>query len=102
MGRVAVVTDVTSCCCCCGLPGTVHAAGGAPAATQLLPVDLWRRSKLVAAFLSSLPMQDYNKPIIIPAWSDSISAITGDEAAATTLDMMKHHFTTHFPQSVRN
>ena len=50
--------------------------------------------------ISNLPMQDYNKPIIIPAWSDSISAITGDEAAATTLDMMKHHFTTHFPQSV--
>ena len=49
-----------------------------------------------------IPNQDYNKPIMIPAWSDSISAITGDESAATTIDMMKHHFTTHFPQSVRN
>ena len=46
--------------------------------------------------------QDYNKPIMIPAWSDSIASITGDESAATTVDMMKHHFTTHFPQSVRN
>lgn len=43
--------------------------------------------------------QDYNKPLIIPAFSDSFSAIaSGDESA--NLDLMKHHYTTHFPQTV--
>jgi hypothetical protein len=44
--------------------------------------------------------QDYNKPIIIAAWSDSFAGITGEEGGGTTLEMMKHHYTTHFPQSV--
>ena len=44
--------------------------------------------------------QDYNKPLMIPAWGDSFQSITGGDES-TTLDMMKHHFTTHFPQSVR-
>ncbi len=51
-------------------------------------------------------MQDYNKPLIIPVWSDSFAAIAGggggggDDAKSGNLDVMKHHFTTHFPQSV--
>lgn len=44
--------------------------------------------------------QDYNKPLIIPAWSDSFLSITNEESGS--LDIMKHHFTTHFPQSVKN
>ncbi|TRY77427.1 hypothetical protein TCAL_06882 [Tigriopus californicus] len=42
--------------------------------------------------------QDYNKPLIIPAWSDSFAAIINEDTA--NMDMMKHHFTTHYPQSV--
>eukprot|EP00095_Tigriopus_kingsejongensis_P007133 maker-scaffold687_size111633-snap-gene-0.25 protein:Tk07133 transcript:maker-scaffold687_size111633-snap-gene-0.25-mRNA-1 annotation:"cytoplasmic dynein 2 light intermediate chain 1" len=42
--------------------------------------------------------QDYNKPLIIPSWMDTFAGITNDET--TSLDMMKHHYTTHFPQSV--
>lgn len=42
--------------------------------------------------------QDYNKPLIIPAWSDSFASIINEDTA--NMDMMKHHFTTHFPQSV--
>ncbi len=49
--------------------------------------------------------QDYNKPLLIPAWSDSFQAILGggggdQVAGAAGIDVMKHHFTTHFPQSV--
>jgi len=45
--------------------------------------------------------QDYNKPLIIPAWGDSFQAITNEESGGV-LDIMKHHFTTHFPQAVRD
>ena len=47
--------------------------------------------------------QDYNKPLFIPAYSDSISAIMGqgaDGVGRNNLDMWKHQYTTHFPQSV--
>ncbi len=51
-------------------------------------------------------VQDYNKPLLIPAWSDSFQSIAGgeDASAATNsgsggLDLIKHHFTTHFPQA---
>ena len=46
--------------------------------------------------------QDYNKPLFIPAYSDSIQAIMGQtgESSRFTLDMWKHQYTTHFPQSV--
>ena len=49
--------------------------------------------------------QDYNKPLIIPAWSDSFEAISGGSSGASkggrqNLEMWKHQFTTHFPQSV--
>ena len=51
--------------------------------------------------------QDYNKPLIIPAWSDSFEAISGGSGGAKAggrqnLEMWKHQFTTHFPQSVIN
>ena len=51
--------------------------------------------------------QDYNKPLIIPAWSDSFEAISGGSGGAKAggrqnLEMWKHQFTTHFPQSVSN
>ena len=48
--------------------------------------------------------QDYNKPLFIPAFSDSIQAIVGQSAGDSgrvSLDMWKHQYTTHFPQSVR-
>ena len=50
--------------------------------------------------------QDYNKPLIIPAGSDSLEAISGAAAAAAdggrqNLELWKHQFTTHFPQSVK-
>ena len=41
---------------------------------------------------------DYNKPLLIPPWSDSFAAITNDESG--NVDMMKHHFCSHFPQKV--
>ena len=47
--------------------------------------------------------QDYNKPLFIPAFSDSIQAImgqTGEGGGRMNLDMWKHQYTTHFPQSV--
>ena len=46
--------------------------------------------------------QDYNKPLFIPAFSDSIQAIIGQtgEGGRVSLDMWKHQYTTHFPQSV--
>ena len=49
--------------------------------------------------------QDYNKPLIIPAWSDSFEAISGGSSGSSSggrqnLEMWKHQFTTHFPQSV--
>ena len=51
--------------------------------------------------------QDYNKPLIIPAWSDSFEAISGGSSGGSgggrqNLEMWKHQFTTHFPQSVKN
>ena len=51
--------------------------------------------------------QDYNKPLIIPAWSDSFESISGSSSGSLSkggrqnLDLWKHQFTTHFPQSVR-
>ena len=48
--------------------------------------------------------QDYNKPLFIPAFSDSIQAIVGQstgDSGRVSLDMWKHQYTTHFPQSVR-
>ena len=47
--------------------------------------------------------QDYNKPLIIPAWSDSFEAISGSAMSGDgrqNLELWKHQFTTHFPQSV--
>jgi hypothetical protein len=47
--------------------------------------------------------QDYNKPLFIPAWSDSMSNILGGDSANAgriSLDMYKHQYTTHFPQTV--
>lgn len=46
--------------------------------------------------------QDYNKPLIIPRFSDSFAALMGGEGGeqAANMDVMKHHYTTHFPQSV--
>jgi len=41
--------------------------------------------------------QDYNKPLIIPAGSDTFQAIlSGSEVPK--LEVMKHQFSTHFPQ----
>ena len=47
--------------------------------------------------------QDYNKPLFIPAYSDSMQAILGQSSdhGRITLDMWKHQYTTHFPQTVR-
>ncbi|XP_069986955.1 cytoplasmic dynein 2 light intermediate chain 1 isoform X2 [Penaeus vannamei] len=44
--------------------------------------------------------QDYNKPLIIPAGSDNLGAITGtmDDQHAMTLDAWRHTFTARFPQ----
>ena len=47
--------------------------------------------------------QDYNKPLIIPAWSDSFEAITGSPVTGDqrqNLELWKHQFTTKFPQTV--
>ena len=46
--------------------------------------------------------QDYNKPLFIPAYSDSMQAILGQSTdhGRITLDMWKHQYTTHFPQTV--
>ena len=46
--------------------------------------------------------QDYNKPLFIPAYSDSMQAILGQsvENGRISLDMWKHQYTTHFPQTV--
>jgi len=46
--------------------------------------------------------QDYNKPLFIPAYSDSIQAIMGQtgEGGRVTIEMWKHQYTTHFPQSI--
>lgn len=47
--------------------------------------------------------QDYNKPLIVPAWSDSFASISGqsgDSGGEKNLEMWKHQFTTHFPQSI--
>ena len=49
--------------------------------------------------------QDYNKPLIIPAFSDSFTSIMGGgegggDSGAWSLEVLKHHYTTHFPQSV--
>ena len=46
--------------------------------------------------------QDYNKPLFVPAFSDSFQAIMGqDVGGRISLDMWKHQYTTHFPQTVR-
>ena len=48
--------------------------------------------------------QDYNKPLFVPAYSDAFQTIMGQEAAGgggrISLDMWKHQYTTHFPQTV--
>ena len=46
--------------------------------------------------------QDYNKPLFVPAYSDSFQAIMGQDGSGgrISLDMWKHQFTTHFPQTV--
>ena len=44
--------------------------------------------------------QDYNRPLIIPTFSDSFSAIMGGDASNASMEVMKHNYTTHFPQSV--
>ena len=41
--------------------------------------------------------QDYNKPLIIPAGSDAFQAILG-VGEVPKLEVMKHQFSTHFPQ----
>ena len=41
--------------------------------------------------------QDYNKPLIIPAGSDTFQAILGS-SEVPRLEVMKHQFSTHFPQ----
>lgn len=41
--------------------------------------------------------QDYNKPLIIPAGSDTFQAILG-VAEVPKQEVMKHQFSTHFPQ----
>ena len=43
--------------------------------------------------------QDYNKPLIIPAGSDSFQAILGGNGSEVPkLEVMRHQFGTHFPQ----
>jgi hypothetical protein len=51
--------------------------------------------------------QDYNKPLLIPAGSDSMQQIGGSGATrmgtinkgpGAAVDRWKHIFTTHFPQ----
>ena len=43
--------------------------------------------------------QDYNKPLIIPAGSDSFQAILGGNGGEVPkLEVMRHQFGTHFPQ----
>ena len=58
---------------------------------------------------------DYNRPLLIPAWSDSMEAITGLPANQTSADgggggginnkwrieFWKHQYVSRFPQSVR-
>ena len=48
--------------------------------------------------------QDYNKPLIIPAWSDSFEAITGSPANGDqrqNLELWQHQFAAKFPPTVR-
>jgi hypothetical protein len=60
-------------------------------------------------FSSKSISQDYNKPLLIPAGSDSMQQIGGLGATRTgpvskgpgaAIDRWKHTFTTHFPQVV--
>jgi hypothetical protein len=60
-------------------------------------------------FFSKSISQDYNKPLLIPAGSDSMQQIGGlgvIRAGATSkgpgaaIDRWKHTFTTHFPQVI--
>ena len=47
--------------------------------------------------------QDYNKPLIISAWSDSFEAISGSSMSGDgcqNLELWKHQFVSHFPESV--
>ena len=62
---------------------------------------------LCAKILKFFPLckgvsQDYNKPLFIPAYSDSIQAIMGQgsDGGRINLDIWKHQYTTHFPQTV--
>jgi hypothetical protein len=54
--------------------------------------------------------QDYNKPLLIPAGSDSMQQIGGLGATSTgtiskgpgaAIDRWKHTFTTYFPQVIK-
>jgi len=47
--------------------------------------------------------QDYNKPLIIPAWSDSFEAITGSPANGDqrqNMELWQHQFAAKFPPTV--
>ena len=55
---------------------------------------------------------DYNRPLLIPAWSDSMESITGlpaNQQSADTgginnkwrIEFWKHQYVSRFPQSVR-
>lgn len=66
------------------------------------------RHKFLLFFSKSIS-QDYNKPLLIPAGSDSMQQIGGlgvTRAAAISkgpgaaIDRWKHTFTTHFPQVI--
>ena len=43
---------------------------------------------------------DHNKHLIVPPWTDSLQSIVGEGADSANMDVMKHHYTTNFPQSV--
>jgi hypothetical protein len=60
-------------------------------------------------FLSKSISQDYNKPLLIPAGSDSMQQIGGlgvtrtgaiSKGPGAAIDRWKHTFTTHFPQVI--
>jgi len=58
--------------------------------------DLLSHSAFSSAAVKGMS-QDYNKPLIIPAGSDTFQAIlSGGEVPK--LEVMKHQFSTHFPQ----
>ncbi|PSN53731.1 Cytoplasmic dynein 2 light intermediate chain 1 [Blattella germanica] len=65
------------------------------------------KKKVVCRCLSKSISQDYNKPLLIPAGSDSMQQIGGlgpsntgipNKGPGGAIDRWKHIFTTHFPQ----